>query len=416
MQIEAAGVRLGAGKGRIVLFVRLAGDPASAGATRPPAHLALALDASSSMGGPPLAAALDAVRRLSERLGPQDRLAVVVFEREASVVFRAQSMTDEAREKLFARLAAVRPGLGTNLAAGYKAAAEQLSSAFVPGAKPRVLLLTDGYPSVGQLEAPRFEATARDLAGRGITTSTIGFGTGYDEELLRCVARAGDGGYHFVADPADLAGVLAEELRASQEIDATSAIVKVQPSASVQAIELLHRYPTRAEADGLVVEVGTVGRLGPRRLLFDVRAAGDAVELARLRVSWSPVGGEALGGAVLPVPLYDKPPEALFVEIRREDGLLALARAETTVWERLARGDRAGASNHLDDAEAKLSLLEQDGLVAVAELLGHKARLADAREVIAGRLDEEAARRRSRSVIDATSVSRVSGVFRLDDD
>jgi len=153
-----------------------------------------------------------------------------------------------------------------------------------------------------------------------------------------------------------------------------------------------------------------------RRLLFEVRTSGDAGELARLRVSWSPVGGDSLGGAVLPVPLLSSPPEPLFVEIRREDGLLGLARAETTVWERLARGDRAGASNHLDDAEAKLSGLEQDGLLPIGELGSHKARLADAREVIAGRLDEEAARRRSRSVIDATTVSRVSGVFRLDDE
>lgn len=417
MRIEAVGVRLPAAHGdRLLLFVRLAADAAGPTVARPPAHLALALDASSSMGGPPLAAAVDATRRLAERLGPQDRLGVVVFDREASVVFRPQAMTDEAKAKLLGRLGAVRPGLGTNLAAGYRAASELLSAAYVPGARPRVLLLTDGYPSVGLTEPARFEASAKELQGRGIATSTIGFGTGYDEELLRAMARAGDGAYHFVADPADLAAVLAEELRASQEVEASAASVKIQPSASVTALELLHRYPTRAEADGLVVEVGTVGRLGPRRLLFEARAGQAPGELARLRASWSPVAGDALGGAVLPVKLEEQLPPELLIEIRREDLLLALARAETAVWERLARGDRAGAGNHLDEAEARLAELEGLGLVPAEERDGHKARLADAREVVAGRLDEEAARRRSRSAIDATSVSRVSGVFRLDDE
>jgi len=75
----------------------------------------------------------------------------------------------------------------------------------------RILLLTDGIANVGITEPARLVALARGGAERGVTTTTIGFGEGFDEDLLTAMADAGRGGARYAASPDDAAAVFAEE-------------------------------------------------------------------------------------------------------------------------------------------------------------------------------------------------------------
>jgi hypothetical protein len=129
-----------------------------AGVARRPLCLALCLDASSSMRGPRFALALQAARDVVHSLGPDDRFAVVTFDRNARTVLGATTLDADGQHTASRTLDRLTTGVGTNLSAGWREAAEGLLRAMVPGAVRRVLVLTDGYPSRGETQP---EACAR---------------------------------------------------------------------------------------------------------------------------------------------------------------------------------------------------------------------------------------------------------------
>jgi Ca-activated chloride channel family protein len=54
-----------------------------------------------------------------------------------------------------AAIEGIESGVGTNLAAGIRKGADALASGYVRGAVSRLILLTDGQPSVGMTNAER---------------------------------------------------------------------------------------------------------------------------------------------------------------------------------------------------------------------------------------------------------------------
>src|SRR5690606_16606288 len=122
---------------------------------RPPVNLALAIDRSSSMRGPRLGQALAAAREVVARLDDRDRLTIVAFDGSARLVFGPDRVTAEARRDVDAALAALDSGAGTNLAAGLRRAADALRAGYVRDAVSRLILLTDGQPSIGITDPDR---------------------------------------------------------------------------------------------------------------------------------------------------------------------------------------------------------------------------------------------------------------------
>src|SRR5262245_34446356 len=117
--------------------------------TRRPVNMVLVIDRSSSMRGPRLAQAILAVRRVVERLDERDRLGVVTFDAAVRVLLAPGAVNDDARKRLYAELDRLETGAGTNLGAGWKKGCELAAAGFVREAIARVVLLTDGLPSVG---------------------------------------------------------------------------------------------------------------------------------------------------------------------------------------------------------------------------------------------------------------------------
>ena len=142
-------------------LIRLTEDTeAVAEGRRRPVNLALVIDRSSSMRGPRLAQAVLAVRKLVERLDARDRIAVVAFDASVRTVLPPGPVTPETRARLMTELDRLDTGAGTNLAAGWKKGCELVASGFVREAAARVVLLTDGLPSVGIRDGEKLAAIA----------------------------------------------------------------------------------------------------------------------------------------------------------------------------------------------------------------------------------------------------------------
>ena len=241
--------------------------PETSGAKRPPADVAIVLDCSGSMGhgaGSALETAGEAARFVFERLGGADRSALVLY---GSSVQIAQSLGSDHQQ---ASARAVRlPSLGmTALADGLYSAIEQLGGARSKKRSRQVFLLSDGNANVGETDPLRIGAEVEKAAGAGIKVSTFGLSDQYDEDLLEALARAGNGGYHYLADLDDAPVAFAAELADLFSISLRDAELTLVPARGVK----IERMLGIADDPGKrVVTVGDVPSGARRTLLVELR-------------------------------------------------------------------------------------------------------------------------------------------------
>jgi Ca-activated chloride channel family protein len=272
---------------QVTLMLDLAAPAGAADQQRPPATVQLVLDRSGSMGGARLDVAKRAIDLLIGRLKPDDRLGVVAFDDEVSVVVPARPLGDKALARQ--AVAAVQPGGMTNLS-GALLRGLQEARRVAGDAGATVLVLSDGHANVGEVDPGRLGAVTAKARERRITTSTVGVGLDYDERLMAALARGGAGNAHF-AEEADAAGAqLAGEVEGLLSVTAQAASVLVAPTAGVQSVTVWNDLPGHGTADGIMLEVGDLYAGEERKLIltFDVprMAALGLAKIADVTLRW----------------------------------------------------------------------------------------------------------------------------------
>ena len=146
--------------------------------------------------------AKEAVIRSIDLLSPTDKVGVIAFDEVASWVVNITPLDDPAQVKN--RVGTIRADGGTDIYAGVQAAA-----AVLPGddsTVKHIILLTDGGADPTGISQLVQEMNQK----YGITLSTVGVGKDA-APFLPDLAKAGNGLYHFTADPASIPTIFAEE-------------------------------------------------------------------------------------------------------------------------------------------------------------------------------------------------------------
>ena len=176
---------------------------------RPPYHLALVIDRSSSMSGEPLEEARRCAGYIVDQLKPADRAALVQFDNHVEVLAPARPVGD--RKTLHAALDTIDAGGMTNLHGGWEAGARELADLVRQAGLSRVILLSDGNANEGLCDAREIAAQCGRLADQGVTTSTYGLGRDFNEDLMVAMAKAGQGNHYYGETARDLFEPFAEE-------------------------------------------------------------------------------------------------------------------------------------------------------------------------------------------------------------
>jgi Ca-activated chloride channel family protein len=370
--------------------------PSGSAPDRMPVNLALVIDRSSSMRGPRIGQAVRAAREVVERLDERDRLALVLFDGTARIAFGPAHITDATRAEMLEAIADLQTGLGTNLAAGWKKGVEAVASGFVRGAVARVVLLTDGQASVGITDAARLAELAQEEAVRGVTTTCMGIGEGFDDELLSEIARRGRGGFYYLATPESIPAAFGSELAGVFAIAARDIELKLVPDDDVVSVEVLHRLPARPAGDGLIVQLGDVAAGPPRQILYQVHREPDATSrrIGTLMLTYRNADGTAGDGHIVGVELPTMPLSERAAVVTLERLRLEVATAVDEAWARRGFNDRREASGGL--AAVKRAVIrarddkraDPDGL---AELMSEVEHAEDA--LARGHAEREKARR-----------------------
>lgn len=200
-------------------------------------NLSLVIDRSGSMAGAPLHHALKAAESVVDQLEPDDILSVVVYDDEVDSVVPPQPVTNKAALKN--SIHKVRAGGITNLSGGWLKGCEHVKTRLDPQKINRVLLLTDGHANMGIQDPKVLTATSGQKAEEGITTTTLGFAQGFNEDLLIGMARAATGNFYFIQSIDEATEVFSIELDSLRAVVGQNLKVTLELADGVSLVDTL---------------------------------------------------------------------------------------------------------------------------------------------------------------------------------
>ena len=180
-------------------------------AARAQLAVSLVIDRSGSMSGGKLEEAKRCALDLLSRLKDGDWVSVVAYDDQIEVLLETMSVRI-AKTLLPIRLDELQPRNMTNLHGGWLKGAETLAPRAGRGMVSRVIVLSDGQANRGLTVVEGICEQVRELASAGVTTSTVGIGFDFNEELMTAIATAGQGNSWYGQRAEDLAESFDAEL------------------------------------------------------------------------------------------------------------------------------------------------------------------------------------------------------------
>jgi Ca-activated chloride channel family protein len=260
---------------------------------RPLLNIGLVIDHSGSMGGSKLRAAQQAAAYAVQQLLPQDRLSVTIFDNDVETIVPSTLATDKAA--ILRKIGQIHARGGTALYAGWFEGGIQVSEHQDVRRLNRVLLLTDGLANVGETRAERIARDVHGLSSRGVSTTTMGVGNDFDEDLLEAMANSGDGHTYFIEGPGDFDRIFGQELQGLMATVGTKVSLGIEPQHGVRLLDVFND-----------LELNLSGHLRLPNLLMgspievvlrlSVPPQAKEADLCFFRLAWDAAEGEAPEG------------------------------------------------------------------------------------------------------------------------
>ncbi|MCU0698755.1 MAG: VWA domain-containing protein [Myxococcaceae bacterium] len=181
------------------------------GARRAPVNLAVVIDRSGSMSGDKIAQARRAALRLVDLLDEHDRLAIIHYGSDVRF-FPGAFASTENKERMRRYIRGIADEGGTNIGDGLMAGKAQLDVARSDFTVNRLILLSDGQPTVGITSENGLANVARTLRNAGTTVTSLGVGADFNEDLMQRLAEIGGGSYGFIRDAEATAALFEKDL------------------------------------------------------------------------------------------------------------------------------------------------------------------------------------------------------------
>ena len=206
---------------------------------RPPVNLTLVLDRSGSMTGDKIVKAKEAAIQALRRLNHRDRFALVTYDHQVETIVPSQSAANS--EWIESRIRQIRPGGNTALFGAVSQGAAEVRKSLGNNMIHRVILLSDGLANVGPSNPGDLGRLGAALLKEGISVTTVGVGTDYNEDLMAQLAGRSDGNHYFVEASRDLPRIFAAELGDVLNTVARQVTIEIECPDGVVPIRIIGR-------------------------------------------------------------------------------------------------------------------------------------------------------------------------------
>lgn len=343
------------------LLVRIKPPALEGVSERPGLNLTLVLDRSGSMAGTKLDLTRQAAGLAVRSLAETDRFGVVLFDDRVDTLIPSALLRD--KPKALELIGGVAAGGSTALFAGWQTGGEQALRGVEPRRINRVVLLTDGQANVGETNPDTICHAVHQLAERGVQTTTIGFGSDYNENLLRSIASSGDGNHFFVERPEQLTTCFEVELGGLTATLGRRVRLEVVPRAPGVVVEPLGTMESHPDGGFKLADLVADW---PMEQVFRITAPASTEGQPPVAVvlSWESVQDNRACRQEVPLalPVMTKAERAALAvspEVEQQVGLAMAARARLEAMDVMRKGDRDAATRILRTALTSYNLPPQ---------------------------------------------------------
>jgi len=213
---------------------------------RAPLDLICVLDNSGSMNGEKINLVKNTFRYLLHFLNDFDRLSIVIFDHEASILFPLINATEANKPKILASVNTVYARGGTVINNGLRTALEILKKRDLANQVTGIFLLSDGLDNLGQETAKNIIKNTFEKSGLkdSVVIHTFGFGRDHDPELMTDIADLTDGNFYFIDQLDFIDEAFVESLGALQTSIAENVQFLMRPEQSevLNGVEIVKAY------------------------------------------------------------------------------------------------------------------------------------------------------------------------------
>jgi Ca-activated chloride channel family protein len=329
---------------------------------RLPLNLVLVIDRSGSMNGVKIDLTRQAAALVARSLKPRDHLSVVLFNNTVATLIPSSPVRQP--QEIVRQLQSITAGGGTALFDGWKTGAGQACLSQNDKNLNRVILLTDGQANVGETRTDAICDEVHSLGQRGIQTTTMGFGSDYNENLLRSMAASGEGNHFYVQTPEELAPFFELELDGLAATVGTRVRLQLLAAGDEVRVEPLGEVQCNAQGEYLLADL-VDGYPLEQLFRVEVPASQSSQPCLRARLNWYSPAAASQQSVEVPLQLprvawAERQAMEMNPEVKQHLAIAMAARARREASAAAERGDRVGAARIIERVIETQPLSEGD--------------------------------------------------------
>lgn len=290
---------------KIYLMARFEAGEAPGDKTRRPLNLSLVIDRSGSMAGDKIDYTKQAAQFLIQHLGVRDTFSIVLYNDKVETLLAPEKISNkDAIAQLIER---IRVRGTTNLSGGWLEGCKHVADNLANNTLNRVILMTDGLANRGVTDASSLTTMAKQKYEEGISTTTMGLGNDFNEDLMMEMASAGGGAFYFIESPEVTPTIFQEELSGLLSVVGQNLTITLKQTEHVSAIRQLNAYPINTDGKVTTFTLGDIFGNEIKTLVLELtipslERIGEA-EIATLRFEYDEIANDKTQHQIKEVPV-----------------------------------------------------------------------------------------------------------------